>query len=138
MRRQGFTLIELLVSLSLFSILLVAIFYSFSIELNFWKKVTASVEKSQISNMLLSRISRDIQRASGFATLSSDNFLSLACGSETVEYSFVYDKVKRKAGGLSAYLTMPGDIENLQFEYPGDKIVEIKIGSCRARAAMRN
>ena len=138
MRKRGFTLIELLVSLSLFSVLLAAIFYSFSIELNFWKKIAASVEKSQISNMLLSRISRDVQRASGFAALSSDNFLSLALSGETVEYSFVYDKVKRKSGGLSAYLTMPGDIENLQFEYPGDKIVEIIIGSCRTRAAMRN
>jgi prepilin-type N-terminal cleavage/methylation domain-containing protein len=137
-RNRGFTLVELIVALSLFAMLLGGIFYAWGVELNFWKRAVASVEKQQVANMVLARIVRDIRNAGELLPASDDHQLLLKIGSDTIEYSLVNQKIRRKKNSYSAYLTSEGELKALSFAYPDARLVEIKVEGFTTRTALRN
>ena len=138
MRRTGFTLIELIVSLTIFAMILGSIFYVLGVELKYWKKFVACGEKQQIANMVLARIARDVRGASNIIPSSGSQVLLLSVGGETVEYSLVDKKVRRKKNASSSYLTDIGDIKTLSFLYPTSKSVEISLENITTSVGMRN
>ncbi|KPJ66705.1 hypothetical protein AMJ44_08010 [candidate division WOR-1 bacterium DG_54_3] len=136
--RKGYTLVELIIALSLFATLLGGIFYAWGVELNFWKRAVASVEKQQIANMVLARIVSDIRNAEELLPASDDHRLLLKIGSDAIEYSLVGQKIRRKKNSYSAYLTSEGELKALSFSYPDARLVEIKVEGFMTRTALRN
>ena len=138
MKRKAFTLVELIVSLTIFSLLLGIMFYAFGVELRFWEKIVANSEKQQITNMVITRMSRDVRSAAKILSGSNSNKLLLKIGNDSLEYSLKNNKVRRKKNNYSAYLTVAGDIEQLSFSYPKAKLVEIKIDGYNTKIGLRN
>lgn len=138
MGKKGFTLVELMVSLSIFSLLLGTIFSVFGNDLNYLMKSISRSEKQQIANMVLLRITSDIKQAREILSSSSCSVLALNMGTENIEYSLTENKVKRKQGGYSMYLTDKGDIQSLSFSYPSKKMAGVKIDAFNVQAHLRN
>lgn len=70
-RSTGLTLVEVLLALTIFSILLSAIFFIFRFGLSAWHKTTTKNELLQQSQILNVRLSRELQRSS-LSSLSSN------------------------------------------------------------------
>jgi prepilin-type N-terminal cleavage/methylation domain-containing protein len=138
MKRKGFTLVELVVALSIFSMLLGIIYYILGTELSFWKKTVNAAEKIQLSNAVLTRIIRDARNAKEILAGSNQDVLALRIGPDRIEYSMANDKIKRKKNNYSTYLTDAGEIDGLSFNYPGAKLVEIRLEGFTTRACLRN
>ncbi len=136
--RQAFTLVELIVSLTIFAMLLGGVYYALGVELNLWKRISASVETQQIGNMLLSRIVRDIREAKEILPASNKERLLLKIGSDIIEYSLTSGKVKRKKNAYTAYLTAEKQIQALAFYYPAPRLIEIKVENFTTKACLRN
>ena len=138
MKRKAFTLVELIVSLTIFTLLLGIIFYTFGVELRFWEKIVANSEKQQITNMVITRMTRDIRSATKVLVGSNSDKLLLKIGSDTLEYSLTNNKVRRKKNNYSSYLTVVGDIEQLSFSYPSAKLIEFRVDDCATKIGLRN
>lgn len=137
MTKRGFTLVEIIISLSIFALLLGSMFYVFGVELNLWQRYITASEDLQICNMVMTKITRDIRAADKILSSSSDQ-LSLKVGPDTVQYSFVKGKVKRKKNSRASYLTTEGDIATLTFSCPSEKLVETKINDFSTKIVLRN
>jgi len=137
MNKRGFTLVEIIVSLSIFAILLSSMYYIFGVELRLWQRYITASEDLQISNMVMTKITRDIRAADKIISSSSDQ-LSLKVETDTIQYSFSKGKVKRKKNSRSSYLTTKGDLSALSFASLSDKLVEIKINDFSTKIVLRN
>jgi len=138
MRKNGFTLVELLVSLLIFMILLGAVIYVFGFEYKTWQKIAGAHEKQQIENAVLLRVARDLRSASAVLPGSYSNLLRLKVGTDTLEYSLSNKKVKRKKNNYSSYLTTEDKIQSLEFNFPEEKKVGIKLNNTRTTIYLRN
>jgi prepilin-type N-terminal cleavage/methylation domain-containing protein len=138
MKRKGFTLVEMIVALSIFAMLLGGIFHVLGVELNLWEKIVSAAEKQQIANMVLTRIARDARSAKEVLPSSSSQKLLLKIGDDSLEYSLVNGKARRKKNNYSSYLTAENDLHFLSFSYPAYKIVEIEIEDLTTRVYLRN
>jgi prepilin-type N-terminal cleavage/methylation domain-containing protein len=138
MKRNGFTLVELLISLSIFTLLSGAMYYALGVELNLWKRIVGASEKQQIANFVLTRIVRDTRSASQILPASNHQKLLLKIGPDSIEYTLINQKIRRKKNAYSAYLTDKRDIQILSFSYPASKEVKIKIDKFETRASLRN
>lgn len=137
-KRKGFTLIELLISLTILSMLSGAMYYALGMELNLWKRIVGASEKQQIANFVLTRIIRDVRSASEILPASNHQKLLLKIGSDSIEYTLLNQKIRRKKNAYSAYLTDKRDIQLFSFSYPASKEVKIKIDEFETRASLRN
>ncbi len=138
MKRNGFTLVELLISLSIFTLLSGAMYYALGVELNLWKRIVGTSEKQQIANFVLTRVVRDARSASKILPASNNQKLLLKIGPDSIEYTLINQKIRRKKNAYSAYLTDKRDIQILSFSYPASKEVKIKIDEFETRASLRN
>jgi prepilin-type N-terminal cleavage/methylation domain-containing protein len=138
MKRKGFTLVEMIVALSIFSMLLGGIFHVLGVEINLWERIVSAAEKQQIANMVLSRAVRDIRAAREILPSSGSQKLLLKVGDDTLEYSLVNGKIRRKKNNSSSYLTAENDLHFLSFSYPAYRIVEIEVEDLTTRAYLRN
>lgn len=138
MRRKGFTLVELIISLTIFAMILVSTFYVLGVELRYWKKFVTDGEKQQIANMVITRIARDVRSASEVTPSSASQILLLSAGGETIEYSLIEKKVRRKKNAASSYLTDINDIKTLSFLYPTSNSVEISLENITTMVSLRN
>ncbi len=138
MRKGGFTLVEMLVSLSIFAMMLLSIYFTFGHELNFFKKISSSSEKLEISNAVMGRIARDIRAAEEILPSSNQEKLLLKIASDTLEYSLVNGKVRRKLNSHSSYLTDAQDIQSLSFSYPSGEAVIFKVDNFSTEICLRN
>lgn len=138
MKRNGFTLVELLISLSILTLLSGAMYYALGVELNLWKRIVGAGEKQQIANFVLTRIVRDARSASQIFPASNNQKLLLKIGPDSIEYTLINQKIRRKKNNYSAYLTDKGDLQTLSFSYPNAKQVEIKLDGFKGMASLRN
>jgi prepilin-type N-terminal cleavage/methylation domain-containing protein len=138
MKKNGFTLVELIISMTISAMLMGGMLYAFGVEFNLWKKIVNTSEKQQIANMVFTRIIRDARNANEISPSSSNSTLSLKVGAESIEYSLVNSKVRRKKDGYSSYLTAAGDLMALSFFYPAAKQVEIKVEDFKTKVILRN
>lgn len=138
MRRKGFTLVELIISLTIFAMILVSTFYVLGVELRYWKEFVTDGEKQQIANIVIARIARDVRSASEIIPSSASQILLLSAGGETIEYSLIEKKVRRKKNATSSYLTDINDIKTLSFLYPTSNSVEISLENITTMVSLRN
>lgn len=138
MRKSGFTLVELLVSLLIFTILLGGIIYAFGVEYKTWKRIVRAHEIQQIEGAVLLRITRDIRSASEVLPGSYSKLLRLKIDADTFEYSLANKKVKRKKNNYSSYLTVEEEIQQLEFSYPEEKLVELNMNGRKTNIYLRN
>jgi prepilin-type N-terminal cleavage/methylation domain-containing protein len=138
MRTKGFTLVEMIVALSIFAMLMGSVLHILDIELKLWNRLVLISEKQQISNLVLTRVVRDVRAAREIGPASSNEELVLNIGEDTIEYALVNKKVRRRKNGRSSYLTDADDLKELSFSYPAYKIVGIKLGDNTTRVYLRN
>ena len=138
MKRNGFTLIEMLVSLTVLFVALGAIFYALGAEIKLWDRIATSIEKQQLSEAVLSRMTRDIRSASEILSASNRQNLFLRIGADTIDYSLSEEKVKRSKNGAAAYLTVENEIKELSFLYPTADLVVIKTEELTTKVFLRN
>ncbi|MDI6731376.1 MAG: type II secretion system protein [Candidatus Margulisbacteria bacterium] len=136
--KKGFSLVELILSLSIFAFLLVAILYALSGEIKFWKRATDICRQGQIADFAISKIVDDIHSASQILPQSSASVLALSVEANSIEYSLYNQKVRRKTNNSTAYLTDSGEITNLSFNYPRDKLVVVMAENISTEADLRN
>ena len=136
--RRGFSLVELIVALSIFAMLSASILYVFGTELKIAKKIAAASQKRQLVNAVMARISQDIRAASAILPSSIPSKLLLSIEADSIEYSVVNQKVRRKKNGYSAYLTDKGELMSLSFVYPLNKLVEVNLDGAKTKYALRN
>ena len=138
MIRRGFTLVETIVALVIFTLMMGGIFHILDIELVLWDRLVSSAENQQTANIILSRIVRDIRSPDEVSPASGSKELVLKTADGTVEYALLNNKVRRKQGAYSSYLTAEGALQRLSFFYPSAKIVEIRIENLVAGVYLRN
>ncbi|MDD5383085.1 MAG: type II secretion system protein [Candidatus Margulisbacteria bacterium] len=138
MKKAGFTLVELMISMTILALLLGSFYYVLGAELKIWERIIGRSEEAQIASAVALRIIDDARSAQEILPASSSATLSLKIGNETIEYQLTGNKVRRKKGGYSAYLTDDGEITELTFSYPAGKIVRIKVDDLAASVFLRN
>jgi prepilin-type N-terminal cleavage/methylation domain-containing protein len=136
--RRGFSLVELIVSLSIFALLSVSVLYVFGTKLNLSKKITGASQKQQLVNAVLTRISQDIRAASAIYPSSNAEKLLLSVEADSIEYSFINEKIRRKKNDYSAYLTDTGELKAPSFAYPFSRMVEVHLEGSKTKYLLRN
>jgi hypothetical protein len=127
-----------MVSLSLIFVLVSGIFYALGQSLRNWRKTAGKAERFQIENLVAERIVLDLRCASEVLTTSSTEELSLRVNSEVISYKLVDQKVRRKKGASSAYLTSENEVNKLAFSYPLQSMVEVCLDDLHCCASARN
>jgi len=136
--RTGLTLIELLVAISLAAILLTAVSSFFWRSVKSWEIIAVKYGRQQASRPCLARIERDIRSASQVITSSTTEEVSLISGGEVISYRLIEQKLRRKKGASSAYLSSEGEIGDLVFSYPSAGSVIIHSGKRVIYVSTRN
>ena len=145
-QQKGFTLIEILVSLSIFSIIALAVYSSFAGGIRAWRRAQEFSSVFQTSRLLLEDMARELKntvsitgmefegtsRKVSFVTLDQSPFLQLDHLSTTHHLSWVSYELRRGRdfSGLDLYrrkgsdLQRPGEaqlivdsIEQMEFQY---------------------
>lgn len=125
LKRQGFTLIELLVSIAILGMLFGTSFFVFSAFLRSESFINKRLDQVQSVRFVMNKILGEIRGANSINGASSDSKLILDYDGFSVSYDYANGKVRRKKGGGSSYLTEPGRILNLKFEYPAPKVAKV-------------
>ena len=125
--KKGFTLIEVLISMALAMIVLGSAFFATSTFLRTWRSGTASLEALQGGRIVLQRITDEVRNSRKIDPSSNTSKLILNYEGYNIAYDLKDGKVRREKGGGSAYLTEEGIVTSLNFSYPSQKLVEIKI-----------
>ena len=123
--RAGFTLLELLISIAILGMLFGASFFVFSGFLRSETLINTRLDQVQSTRFAMSRILDEIRGAGSINGASSDSKLILDYDGFSVSYDYANGKVRRRKGGGSSYLTEPGKISSLGFEYPAPKLVKV-------------
>ena len=118
--------------------LLGGMLYDFGVEFRFWERVVDFSENQQISNMVITRIIRDVRDAAELLPNSNSKLLALKIGNDNIEYGLAKGRVYRKKNKYSASLTTPGDIKTLSLSYPAANMIEIKTDNFTTRVCLRN
>jgi len=115
--KKGFTLVEMLISLSLMTLIVGVIIFSFGQSWKLWKTIAAKADKEQIEGIISQRIASDIRSADEILSTSSSQEINLRSGTELTSFKLEAGKIRRKRGASVAYLTSDGEIASLSFEY---------------------
>ncbi|MFC1560231.1 PilW family protein [Candidatus Margulisiibacteriota bacterium] len=124
-RSRGFTLIELLVAISVASILLVYVFYVFSAGLRVYDKLSDRVRGVEKAVFIVDKITDDVMRSKAVLPPIEKGELVLSYSDEDIVYSYKDGKVRRQKGGSASYLTVPGDVQSLEFVHPDEGVIVI-------------
>lgn len=138
MKRQGFTLVELIVALTLSVLVLTAGTFMLSNYLRTFKKLSAAVEKNQVKQFALNKLTSDIQFAESINKNSGPALLVLTLKDDILRYDFFSQKVRRRTNKSTAYLSGPGEISSLSFTYPRPGLVLITLDNAQTGAYCRN
>lgn len=122
-KAKAFTLTELLISMSLISIVTAAIFYFSLSSLRLLGRINDAAASLQVTRSLFSRISSDIIQNSGAGAGSTSSMLDLG----GLYYEFKDGKVRRQEGSDVYYMTTEGEIRQLKFYYPSNKLIKVEI-----------
>lgn len=136
--RKGLTLVELIVVMSLFVLFVGTFVSAFGQGLRSFKSVADQTEKLQIKNIVAEKMTNDIRSASAVlpASTSSEVFLQVDTG--VISYCLNASKVRRKAGGSTAYLTNENEIKQLNFAYPGSGLIQVALDEAVFSVGKRN
>ncbi|MBN3033038.1 MAG: type II secretion system protein [Candidatus Saganbacteria bacterium] len=135
--RRGFTLIELVIALTLLMFLAGVMFPAFARSFRNWRKLAARSGDLQTRLIVAERLCREIRSATLLAASGSDEVF-LRLGGETISYKLVGNKVRRKKGASSAYLTTDNEVRRLAFAYLSDGRVAVALDDLAFSAAGRN
>lgn len=138
MKRRGFTLVEMMIALTLSVVVLTAGTFMLSNYLRTFKKLSAAVEKGQIEQFVLNKLTNDIQFAEKVNSGSNATLLILEVKDDTLRYDYFNRKVRRRTNKSTAYLTEAGEISSLAFNYPRPGLVLINLDDSRTGAFCRN
>jgi prepilin-type N-terminal cleavage/methylation domain-containing protein len=122
-RSKAFTLIELLVSISLISMMCVALFYFMYSSIGLMSRSMNNERSLQLVRSVTSRISLDIKQSGGISNGSGPNKLIIG----QICYEFKNGKIMRTEGNDSYYMTIEGEIKGLEFNYPSSKLVKMAL-----------
>ncbi|MCX5726029.1 MAG: prepilin-type N-terminal cleavage/methylation domain-containing protein [Candidatus Saganbacteria bacterium] len=140
--KKGFTLIEVLISMALTMIVLGSAFFATSTFLRTWRSGTASLEALQGGRIVLQRITDEVRNSRKIDPSSNPSQLISNFDGYNIAYDLKDGKIRREKGGGSSYLTEEGIVTSLNFSYPSQKLVEVKIGvekkEFAAKAFVRN
>ena len=125
--KKGFTLIELIISMALAFIVFGSAFFATSTFLRTWRSGTASLEALQSGRIVLQRITDEVRNSRKIDPSSNTSQLILNYDGYNITYDLKDGKIRREKGGGSSYLTEESIVTLLNFSYPSQKLVEIKI-----------
>jgi hypothetical protein len=123
-------------------IVLGSAFFATSTFLRTWRSDTASLEALQGGRIVLQRITDEVRNSRKIDPSSNTSQLILNYDGYNIAYDLKDWKIRREKGGGSSYLTEEGIVTSLNFSYPSQKLVEVKIGvekkKFAAKAFVRN
>lgn len=135
--RKGFTLIETVIALSLTVVILGVIFGALGAGIRSWRAIVKQNAEAQIETNLAEKLTEDIRSAATVLSGATTLEVFLKVGSDTVSYCLINGKVRRRAGGWSAYLTSEGEISRLDFNYPEPGLVRIALNKAEFMVGVR-
>jgi hypothetical protein len=103
-----------------------------------FKKLSVAIERNQIKQFVLNKVTSDIQFAESINKNSGPALLVLNLKDDTLRYDLFNQKVRRRTNKSTAYLTEPGEISSLSFSYPQPGLVLIALNANRTGAYCRN
>ena len=135
--KRGFTLVEVLIALGLAGILLLAGSYALGTFIRTYRTTINQAEKLQIRQMVLTRLIREIRSAEKLEPSTREK-LSMRSGGLLISYSYKDGKVRRESNASASYLTEPGEVKELYFEYPAPKLIWIYLDGQKSGGYLRN
>jgi hypothetical protein len=130
-------LVEAIIALSLTALALTVILGALGQGLKSWRLVVKQNDLAQIETNLTERLTVDVRSASSILSGSTSQEIFLKVGNETVSYCLINDKVRRRVGSWSAYLTSEQELERLSFSYPGPDLVRIVLAGADFTVGVR-
>lgn len=137
MKNKGFTLIELLVALSLSAIVLCAGAYLLVNFLHSYKSAASNLNKLQAEQIVLRNITKDCREAKKIEVKGQAAVLTNKDGA-LITYELINNKVRRREGNSSAYITDDKEIQILNFSIESQNLLNIHVDSQSTKAAIRN
>lgn len=137
MNKKGFTLIELIISLTIFSLVLSSSFLFLGTRLNTYKKEKNILNQYQLEQRVFNLIAKDLKKSIELDIISSSE-AKITLKNQEVIYGIKDQKIKRKTGKNNAYLTMPGEINNLAFKALSPQLIELGVGGLKQTICLRN
>jgi len=136
--KKAFTLIELLLALTMLTVLIIAIMPSIGTSWRTWRKLAQASDINQTKNIVMTRLVNDLRGASQIVNGSTSSEVSFILSGETLNYTLINSKVRRKKGGAVGYLTNENEIKTLLFDYPTGKMISIKLDDLATTLVLRN
>jgi prepilin-type N-terminal cleavage/methylation domain-containing protein len=136
--KKGFTLIELLLALTMLTVLIMSVTPALGTAWRSWRRLAAANDRGQIQNIVMTRLVGDLRGASLIDSGSTTAEVSFILQGATISYALVNNKVRRKAGSATGYLTNENEIKSLSFHYSAGKVVDIKLDDLATTVALRN
>lgn len=131
-------MIEIIVALTLSALVLTAGTFMLSNYLRTFKKLSIAIERNQIKQFVLNKVTSDIIFAEGINKSSGPDLLILYLKGDTLRYDYFNQKVRRRTNKSTAYLSEPGEINSLSFTYPQPGLVLIALNANKTGACCRN
>ena len=131
-------MIEIIVALTLSALVLMTGTFMLSNYLRTFKKLSVAIERNQIKQFVLNKVTSDIIFAEGINKSSGPDLLILYLKGDTLRYDYFNQKVRRRTNKSTAYLTEPGEIGSLSFSYPKPGLVMIFLDKIKTGAYCRN
>jgi hypothetical protein len=131
-------LIEIIVALTLSALVLMTGTFMLSNYLRTFKKLSVAIERNQIKQFVLNKVTSDIQFAESINKNSGPALLVLNLKDDTLRYDLFNQKVRRRTKLSTAYLTEAGEVSSLSFSYPRTGLVLINLDDATTGAYCRN
>jgi prepilin-type N-terminal cleavage/methylation domain-containing protein len=121
--RKGFTLIELPVAIAISAMLLLAIFFFSGSSIKTLGRSAEAARSDKCVRFIAQRLCEDITESMGAAPTSSSKKLII----DNIAYEYKSGMLNRTEGNDSYNLTVNGEIKDLQFLYPSNRLIKVKI-----------
>jgi hypothetical protein len=112
-----------LIAAALALVIIAAIAHFSVVSVRLMTGATKTTARSQAVRFVVDRISSDIMASSGPTTGSCTAKLVL----NNIAWQFRESKVRREEGSDAYYLTKEGEIADMKFFYPSDKLVRVEL-----------
>jgi len=125
--RKGLTLIELTIVIALFSILTVAVFWSFTAGLRTWGSGKNRAAIRQDGSLAIQKMTRELSQAYSIRAANEDEitFWADAAGEEEISFVLEDTALLRKAGSIETVLTFDAQTFALSYRDLYDDVMTL-------------
>ncbi|MCX5750177.1 MAG: prepilin-type N-terminal cleavage/methylation domain-containing protein [Candidatus Saganbacteria bacterium] len=137
MNKKAFSLIELIIVISLLGLVLSSSLFFWGAHLKTYRHLEDKLAKEQITERIFLLISKDIKNCLEYKLVSPSE-INLRLKSGWITYGIKDQKIKRKSGERTDYLSMPDEVSSIGFKIIDPKVIELEVGKESQSICSRN